>query len=318
MDFCFNELCLETKATDQYQADGWIQSLIVLLKQAYSIDKELPILRTQTGLYSLSLGNDFTIATWLKSSLADREKRAFLLTIKDRSPYLDGELDKFRVEEASRLDFFYKNQRVLGLGYTWLLDGVAISFPNAEEWACAGIEIQVDTLSDDFEIQSANQNVNHVSQIHHLEMHAEHFKSLGYYYQEMPHLVALREKSTRLFSFLSFGDEALKWLESHPLSKQQFHLIIRNLYNLNRFFEQQVANENYNLSQIPSCSNESESTRNQYSQERFFWFGVDQYYCEWHLKIHSLNVRIHFKPDFENKIAYVGYIGRHLRTTLYD
>jgi hypothetical protein len=318
MDFCFNELCLECKASDHYQADVWIRGLIDLLKQAHFIDQELPTLRTQSGFYSLPVGADFNIATWMNSDLADRTARSFLLTVKDRSPYLDSRLDQQKYIEATGMDFFYNNQRAIGLGSAWLLDGMAVSFPSAPQWICSSVVIKVETLDESGETQSENENVKHVSLTKHLEEHSSYFRSLDYYYQQVPNLLALQEKCKKLFSGLVFGNEAFDWMENTPLSRQQFRLIIRHLFNLNQFFCEQVPDGNINLMQIPNCSNESEATRRQYSDTRCFRFGVNSYYCEWHLKLQSLNVRIHFKPDFENKLAYVGYIGKHLKTALYS
>lgn len=318
MNFCFNELCLKNKASDPYQADIWIRGLIDILKQAYSVDRELPSLRTQDGLYSLMVGTDYNIARWVNSNLVDRDIRSFLLTVKDRSPYLDSQLDTLKHHEASRMDFFYETQQALGLGYAWLLDEIAVSFPSVPEWICSYVSIRVDTLNEIGEIYSEYQDIRHVSQTNHLREHSDFYKSLNRYYQEISTLSDLQEKSAVLLPGLIFGDEAWEWMKNVPLSKQQFHLIVRHLYNLNQFFRDQVPQGNTNLTQIPNSSNESQSTRQQYYNERCFKFGCERYYCEWHLKVHSLNVRIHYKPDFKDGVAYVGYIGKHLKTALYN
>jgi len=68
------------------------------------------------------------------------------------------------------------------------------------------------------------------------------------------------------------------------------------------------------LAVLPEFSGESDSTLNRYRASRtFLRNNGENIFCEWHLKIKgSINWRIHFHVDFEQRRVIVGYVGKHL------
>ena len=316
MELCFNELSLSEQCSEE-QAVYKLNGLLDVVRKAYAISAAKPTFRTECGFRNIEISKNYTVSKWMGN--LQREARLFMLSMLDRSPYID-EKDA-SVYEQYRLSYFVSKDvdehEAKGLGAAWLLDGVAVSLAGIKEWNKLLVSIRQQKIDDSENIDEVDIDVRNAVSVAHMEVHKSYYGGIDYCERQLDSLGQLQKLGQKFFPAIVFGDTVYDWLEKNTLSSAAFQRIIHHLYRLNQFFSEQVACGNCNLRILPRCSNESESTMNQFSNRRNFLFKGRNYNCEWHLKLNTDNIRIHFFPDFANGKAYVGYIGPHLPTRKY-
>ena len=121
-------------------------------------------------------------------------------------------------------------------------------------------------------------------------------------------------QSNTIFPYLRFCNEAKDNLKKIRGREVYFNIILRHLRTLNNTMR------DYQSGVFAPAgidwSNESDSTLSQYSQERTFTYpnGEKRIFSH-HTKIKgNTNFRIFFFPDMKEKLVYIGYINRKLRT----
>lgn len=313
LDLCFNELCLRKKANSLEQAKAWLIGLIDLLHTTRQWGGHDCKLRTMDDFHAQELFEGWAVVKC--ANQLDRDRCRFFLSQATKSPYLRREDNPAAYEHADGLEMHFEGKEAVGLCAAYLLDGVAISFPSGREWDNAHLSVNILELQENERLAEEKATVRHASSSEHMSMHQAYYQSANQLYKEIPTWKELQDKHEAHFPALIFGDEFFRQISRIPFAPGRFFSVLRKLHWLNRYFCEDCPQNEENLAK-QDCSKESPTTMQLYGKERIFAFQKKKRCCEWHIKLGK--VRIHFCPDFSQRKAYVGYIGKHLRIASMD
>lgn len=315
IDIVLNELSLQTPAPDPMMARQWMSDLIQTIRGIKAQAKQQPILRTQYNFHTAFLSSNYPIQRWLNDSAVDREEQRFIKTLVTKSPFsqdiLNTEIQDLENQIGSS-EFLYQGQVAIGIGTACILDTIPISLKSKVCWDCSYLEIDIVRMDE----KDEKLTIIHASQKEHLKDHVEWFKS--WQLRQELHGSTLWERKEELFPNLKFCDSVKYQLRNLHHGDILLNPIIKKLSDLQIYAESWI-NGAFNPDKI-SCKTipESESTLQQYAQERTFLCpdGQNRVFS-WHLRLTPLAWRIHFYPSQTGEIL-IGYIGPHLRTSKYN
>jgi hypothetical protein len=272
-------------------------------------------------LYQFNLLENYRIDTWLKDNEVDYDIRDRFRDIVANPPLLkENEIKEKEVYERSE---FHKTideikYSVFGLGASYVYGTLAISLATHKEWIKSLVSIQHYSLSHQGTESTTNVDVLHFSTKEILESHKYWIEKEQKEILEKS--IDLWKKREEYFPNIFFGTDLENQLLSIGLTKR-FNQIFECLKKLDAFANTWKKG-GFNLTELKSqtlmnISGESATTMQKYSVERKFRLSDGQkMQFELHIKIPD--VRIYFLPDNEICKITVGYIGKHLRTAMFD
>jgi hypothetical protein len=207
---------------------------------------------------------------------------------------------------------------VWGLGAAYVYETLSISLATHLDWSSSSVLINHYFLLIDGNEHSEDVVVKHFSDISTLKDHITWIEK--HQIDTLKRSEDLWNEREALFPNLLFGKEVEQQFKSIGLSKKFFR-IVDSLKKINEFakswdtggFSLNTLKEETKL----DISRESICTMQKHSSlRRFQLYTGEKVQFELHIKLPD--IRIYFLPDDTNYIIHIGYIGKHIRTCLFD
>jgi hypothetical protein len=273
------------------------------------------------SLYQLNLFDDYRIDHWLHDKEVNPDLQDSFRDIISTSPLI-------KIEELSdnelyeRSEFFKelddKSFRVFGLGAAFVYGTLSVSLQTHMEWLNSVVSISHYSLDHDGTEITRNIEVKHFSSNDVLVTHKKWIEKEQK--ESLEKCIDLWINREKYFPNLLFGRELKNQIEKIGLTKsfdQIFDCLkkldeIAKTWNSGGFELHKVKSQS-----MMNISGESASTMQRFSVERKFQLSNgEKKLFELHIKIPDF--RIYFWPDEKTHEITIGYIGKHLRTSLFN
>lgn len=164
-----NELSITSPASDKYLARQWMVWLGNTVLQAVEYGASLE-LRTTMEFFSLCLAPNYPVNKWINDHDVDEPLRDYFLDLITWPPLDD--LPEI-LDRTYLIDFEYEGMKVKGLGYAYLMEGLAVSFQSSSQWDTPQVSFILHKPDEEDEnIVSETIVVRHASQSAHVDEHA--------------------------------------------------------------------------------------------------------------------------------------------------
>ena len=302
MIFCFNELSLQnldTNIIDNEILEETLLKFLLILKNAVDEDG-FPEVRTENGMWGTVI-NDRPINELIYNSTIDKDLKNLIFRIQDRSPYIDDkEIDTYFYGEDKR--------SAKGFSASLYLDCPAISLSSF-----TGEDKSIILLTKEGESPKFVFNFTNDRQFkEYLEFYLSSQHCLNY----IANVADLKEQASqgKFWENLFFHD-GFSELE---LDNNIIRNVVKKLCQWNSFFYS-FPDEKHTFLKLREILNdvrdESTTVKNnkQLREERMAQFDGKSIMCTYHSSLDSSN-RLYFSVNYNERIAYIGYIGKHLTT----
>lgn len=273
------------------------------------------------NLFQLSLHEGYRVDNWLKDKEVSSDLQDTFKEIVTTFPLITNE-DISEKEIYDRSEFHKIIQdikhSVFGLGAAHVYGTLAISLTTHQEWSKSSVSIQHYSISHEGKENTAEVEVFHFSSREILETHKKWIEDEQK--ESLAKSIDLWNKREEYFPNILFGIDLEAQLQKIGLTKK-FYQVFDCLKKLDAFAKA-WSEGGFNLDKLKSqslmnASGESAITMQKYSVDRKFRLSNGQkVQFEFHIKIPD--VRIYFLPNETTREITVGYIGKHLRTSLYN
>ncbi|MEO5377509.1 MAG: hypothetical protein H7832_06975 [Magnetococcus sp. DMHC-6] len=312
MELIFNELSLSHLASTPTEARARVETFINTLRAAFQngISRQL---RTQEAFKESLLSEGYSWHDWLRDPAVSKENKLYFKGLATRAPFLDGLKEK--QDLATGHEFYFADQPVDGLGAAFLTDGLAISLLSENKWDQPFIAIKILELQENGVLSEYNKNVHHASKPDHMTLDHRAWIQ-AWIKKSVATGEELWKKSPTYFPSLVFCPSVKEQMQHLQLST--VNKILRGLRCLENYCQTWTSG-GFNQDKLRCLSSpESESTLNQFGQERTFNDPDGKSHLfSYHVKLGDSD-RIYFNPDIGPGKILIGYIGPHLRTKRYN
>ncbi|WP_348266519.1 hypothetical protein [Edaphobacter sp. DSM 109919] len=283
------------------------ESLATFVDVLLQIKKLLPrvSLISSESLSHLRLGNGYSVASWLNSGAANRERGRVLLSLANQAPFRVVN-DLYDDPDPGVTVHRYGDEIVEGIGLANLYGGVPISLDIEDRWRVSTLSLNVQQLVEDEE-RAWIIEMPHAASVQHVHNHQQWLLTLRK--REVANADDLYERRAELFPFLAFTPSVKANLEvlQHPAFGQVVHYLCQLDDAVNVWDPRKTTQPKY----PPHTTNESAS-RKELCYLPDIECGRD--YFTWHGRYTPGAGRIHFKLEYEPKRVVLGYIGKKLGT----
>lgn len=200
----------------------------------------------------------------------------------------------------------------------WLLHGICISLQSHPVWETTSLGVEVTAISEDGELNTEHDAVSHVSRPEHFVDHEQWLlASQKSSIQNGRDLIA---QASSLFPAIEICEDAEAQILAMTGGEQYFGWVLEGIAAGNREMSTWTGGPFPHRHLPGPASGESTSVKN--SQQlvalRFFRTrsGEDLLF-EHHMKHLGQNVRMHYRVDPNRRLLMIGYVGKHLPSTLY-
>ena len=272
------------------------------------------------NMYQLSLFENYRIDNWLKDKEVNSDLQDRFREIITSSPLISKE-DIVDIELFERSEFYktidITQYNAFGLGAAYVYGTLANSLNTHQEWLKSFVNIQHYSISNDEIENTCEVEILHFSSDKILETHLPWIENEQK--ESLRKSIDLWIKKEEYFPNILFGVDVEIQLKRIGLSKKfdQIFLCFKKLDAYAKTWNEGGFSLNDLKSQtLMDVSGESETTMNKFSVERKFRLsnGIKEQF-EFHAKF--LDMRIYFLPNEKTHNITVGYVGKHLRTSLY-
>jgi hypothetical protein len=172
LEMVLNELSLRTSAANIPAARQMMSDFIETIIAA-TTSKVKRIIRTHSSLDSEELAPGYPVARWRNDNEVDRDLRRFFTALVTKSPFLNDVFDLDILNSANLSDFFYGEDRALGLGVAFLLDGLAVSLNSETRWYESHLQLRIIQLDDKGDLSETIEEIHHASRKGHVREHLD-------------------------------------------------------------------------------------------------------------------------------------------------
>jgi|GEM_PF-1809678 len=303
MDIVLNELSFNNSTRGR--AIDWYNTLF---DTCISFGKELntPISLVATDKFSnIILDKEMMFDKWL-STISDRDKKFLIISMVTKKPILH-----------EYPYYYFEKSEAKGLGYAYENELLPISLDNNEKWHELFLEIELHYLTEEsLEYKEESLSVKHSWNINSSNHHLEHFReklssNQKLIIQEINSGVELWNNREVYFSHLLFCES------TEDNIKRLSGIILKSLCNrlleMNNYFSK-WKNGDFERNgfggdpRLESDTREKKFKKNLTiecpdKENRMFSF---------HCNFGTRDLRLHFFPDVEKRICYIGYIGKKI------
>ena len=313
----FNDLSLRCPAHDKHAARKWMKEFVETLKAA--VDHEVVMLRMRDNFGDLLLSPNYPMHAWFHDNRVSRDEQEFVLTYATRYTFIrpyDEDLRGDQKFQSGKLLFEgkYGGEKAEGLGYAFLLNGLAFSIVSERCWDTPWLDLDCEEFnSESDEIEESRVVLRHVSRSRHVS--DDHAAWIEERIRDgiCTGIDLLRVANAR-FPRMVFCNDARKQIEALTESSMQLPRVRERLFELGQLIDAWEQGR-FNYHQIHNASEESPSTIGRYGDQREFVCPDGQRRLfSWHLKGLPQMWRIHIWADQEERIVLIGYVGKHLPT----
>lgn len=308
-----NELSLRSPAYDIPTARQWMSELIQTLREATKSGVQR-VLRTSDEINLLILAPDYSIVRWRNDPEVDLEERRFFKTLTQKYPVWTDVAENIK-DSFDLSDVFHEDERAKGLGFAFLIDGLAVSFQSESKWNSHHLELKIQRLDEEGELIDEIEEIKHASRVNHLFEHTEWIKQR--IETNIKNGLDIWNRREELFPNLSFCECVEEQLQSLNDKHPMLQLVKSRLLKLENYCKN-WSDGTFESNSLGKTSQESQITLQnpKYQNERTFLCpdGQDRLFS-WHMKLSRW--RIYFFPQSPRQKIIIGYIGLHLRTVKY-
>ena len=300
MIFCFNELSLQNlDIADNKILEETLLKFLLILKNA--VDKDgYPEVRTENSMWGTII-NDKPINELIYNSTIDKDLKNLIFRIQDRSPYINDKQINI---------YFYGEDKLPAKGFSasLYLDCPAISLASFKGDNESIVLITKEGESPKFVFNFINDG---------------QFKDYRDFYLSSQHCLNYIENGVELKKQASKGEfwENLVFHDRFSkleLDNNMVRIVVEKLCQLNSFL---CSHPNEELTffklrdALTDAREESATVKNnkQLREGRIALFEGKSILCTCHTSLDSSN-RLYFSVNYNERIAYIGYIGKHLTT----
>jgi hypothetical protein len=314
MEIALNELSCEPipphKATAQEHMSRFVAVIRALAR--YGVKRSLRTLRT---FLDQQLAPGYVVAQWLNDKSVEAEERIFIKTIATKAPYLSDILDSIAEQQNRVFSFSYEGSDAVGLGVAYLLDCPAASLGCNEKCLRDPVTIRMGSLDDSGDIVEQVVDVCCVSSVEQVAARGGWLRQRIDRENEVTDGEELWQKRGSAWPNLVFAGAVQAQVAELTGGEQFFSQLVRHLDVLNDAVGDWHGGKFILNGVVWSYESESTMKRPELVELRKFEFPDGQHRtCEAHTKLLGANYRIHFAVDQGERQAYIGYIGKHLRT----
>ena len=315
LDMVFNELSVQSPASDIQTARQWMSDLLntIIAATKRGVNR---VLRTHRDFHATILAPGYPLAQWRNDRNVDREERRYFQILITKSPFLVDLHDSEIEEKLGLCEFTHEGDEAEGLGYAYLLESLAVSVRSKEQWESSILGLEAKQLDDDGSLTIEMVKVIHASQPNHVVEHEDWIQNR--LQQGVRDGVDLWNRRHELFPSLIFCESVGKQILQLRSGNPMLQSTRKRLFELENYCKSWHEGS-FNPDSLPTkTSPESQSTLQQYGIERTFLCpdGHERIFS-WHVRLTPGAWRIHFDPEAETKKIIIGYIGRHLPTVSY-
>lgn len=305
LEIVFNELSLQTPATEVNTARLWMEEFINTIRSVKPPSGFKRKLRTKSDFSYLLLAPDYRIVQWRNDSDVDPESRRFIRTLQDKNdPPLPDIADP-------GIDVIYKQQKAIGLYYAFVFNFLAISLQSDAQWNFSSLKIQVITI-DEEELITTHESVLHASCCNHVE---EHFNWIQAFEerirQEVLDGLDLWNRREELFPSLLFCENVSNQIQSLYAGTPILRQVVKKLFELEDYCRIWIDGA-FNSALLPSKTTPESASRLQQLKDELTFLCPDD-----KKRVFSLHVRItgagawrlHFSEELGPGKIIIGYIG---------
>ena len=312
LDMVFNELSIESPATDIFKARQWMGGFIDTVRAA-SLAGVNRTLRTHVDMHYALLAPEYPIARWRNDHEVDIEARRYFRSLTSQYPPLE-DLPEIGNDMLSR-DYYFNDKKSFGFGIAYLLESLAVSLPSDDVWNDSWKEVKTQWLAENGGLTSRVVIVPHASNPIHIGLLSEWIsKRLATGIKDGNDLWRRRRE---LFPHLTLCDAAATHIL--PLHKgiPVFRQIIKRLFQLEIYCESWQSGS-FSAGELPfKATPESEPTLRKYSKEReAICPNGNCIVFSWHGRITPQAWRIYFDFTLGPGAMHIGYIGPKLPTVI--
>ncbi len=314
LEMVFNELSVDTPATNIWEAQQWMAGFIdtILSASAAGVNR---VLRTHIDINNTLLAPEYPLSRWRNDSNVDLEARRYFRSLVSKYPPLD-DLPEISNDMLSQ-DFFHQGRRAYGLGIAYLLENLSISLLSAKDWDVHKIEVETEWLNEKEELISQNAQISHASNPSHIALLS------GWITERLKTGVVngddLWNRKEELFPNLIFCDHVAKQIFPLQNGDPVFRQIVKRFFELQNYCSTWREGP-FLPDQLPfKATVESEPTMQKYRRERAFTCpGGNEITFSWHGRMTPGAWRIYFDPSIGPGMMHIGYIGQKLPTVKYE
>lgn len=261
-----NELSLKTPAKDIPTARKLMSNLIKTLSQA-TISGVKKVLRTKDDMGSILIAPNYPISRWRNDPEVEREEKSFFRSLTTKTPFWTDIITDIK-DEFDLSEFLYQEETPIGLGFAFLIDGIAVSIFSEQQWDNSILELIFRHIDDNDNLIDENIKIIHASRIAHIQEHAEWIKKR--LKQQVNNGFDLWERKGDLFPHLEFCDSVEKQLQNMDVNNPMFRQILKRLFELEEVSKNWTEGA-LNLANFPSkVTQESDSRLQQLTQKLTF------------------------------------------------
>ena len=320
LSLVFNELSLRYPAPDVQTARCWMTEMVRTLKAA--ADSNISVLRMREDFKDLMLFPDYPLAAWFGDNRVSRDERDFVLAYATQYSFIrpyDGDLhDDLEFQtHRSLFEGRFENEKAEGLGFAFLLKGLALSIKSESCWDTPSLELVCEELDpDSLDIATFRETLHHASRSKHVEFdHADWITNRVR--TDVRSGRDLVENAIEYFPNLVFCREARRQISSLTISSLYLPKIVDRMFELEKLASDWNRGS-FDYRQIRNASPESKSTMDRFGDKREFVCPDGQKRTfEWHLKGFPNAWRVHILADPKVYKILIGYVGKHLPTDKY-
>ena len=319
IDLVLNELSLRAPAADIFSARHAMSLLLRTISHAAKAGAAR-MLRVHRDLNGELLAPAYPVSRWRNDGDVDREERRLFLSLATKAPFLADLPD--RATEAHGFDCFCEAEGAIGFGVAWLLDALPVSILLDQRWDLPSVTVTIAEMDEDGELVEESVTLPHAGRSEHVAIHRDWFNQ---------QLAAARTRQIQavesgddlwrmrgqMFTRLRFCDEVERQLDEVSRGSEMLQPILKRLYELEGYCEKWASGA-FDPDKLPSkVSVESSSTLEMYGSERTFTHAGKERIFSWHVRLTPGSWRLYFEPDVQERVFYIGYIGKHLPTVKY-
>jgi hypothetical protein len=311
-DFILNELSYRTPAQNIYEAKLLMQQFVKTLsdlRKATQALPYLPSLRVDHSFLYAQLAPNYNVAQWREDAEVDSITRGLFKSFVGRGPYLHDLLTAVTDEFPTVYEYTFGGAPCLGLGYTHLLRGFAVSLGTENCWNESSLTIMGRYLSEDGDDEFV-VDIPHASGVAHVTVNSD-LIAVRVEDDLVPvtNLTQLWAALPALFPNLRFVGEVEGQLNQLD-HKKHVSGIRSSLASFNDYAARWSASESeFSHKEMAGVTPESGRRINTYGGLMTFEWLDENRLFQFHGRFTPGAGRIHMWPDLARRELIIGYIG---------
>lgn len=271
----------------------------------------------EKGWYALMMADQYSLRHWIENQEQEYNRKIKILISKTETPHIP--FDNIHTAEVMSLSDFYleidRSINTPSLGAAFLIQQPGFSFLSADHWNHEKIDLIHETIDEQLVLKSKTCKVQNIATVPHWDIW---LKELERQRKENCRNGATLWANRHLeFPHLIFCGSTDKQIQNLSVNNATFSRLWDNLRLLNNGI--QSSSSDQSLAQVTGLTihDESDSVKNNPRLRKHRMFTLPEgsrAFFGPHITNFPAAFRLHVLPDYNEKIIYIGYFGKHLPT----